>query len=283
MYKNIGIIGNGFVGGATKQLECEEIKLYVYDIDPLKCVPKNLNLHDLNICDFIFVCVPTPSNSDKSCHTSIVENVVNSLKNINTNSYIIIRSTVPPGTSDKLDCYFMPEFLTEKNYIDDFINTKHWIIGSGKTNNINTDFANSFQELLNISHKYGKIKYNNLIVMSNTEAEIVKYTRNCFLSTKVAFFNEIYKLCEKLCIDYNSVRNGIICDERIGESHTQIPGHDGKCGYGGTCFPKDTNALNTFYKQLFNYEPPVLSSVIYRNENIDRPEKDWMQDKRAHL
>ena len=90
-------------------------------------------------------------------------------------------------------------------------------------------------------------------------------------------------MCNKLGVDYNNIRKGVVCDERIGESHTQIPGHDGKCGYGGTCFPKDTNALKMFYTELLNYEPPVLTSVIYRNENIDRPEKDWMEDKRAHL
>ena len=111
----IGIIGNGFVGKATKHLACKNIKLLVYDINPSLCEPKNTKLEDLQKCDIIFVSVPTPMKKNGECYLGIVESVVNEINNkIKNPPFIVIRSTVPPGTSDKFGCYFMPEFLTEK-------------------------------------------------------------------------------------------------------------------------------------------------------------------------
>mgnify|MGYP003349888024 CR=1 FL=1 len=86
-----------------------------------------------------------------------------------------------------------------------------------------------------------------------------------------------------MLINYDNMMSGVICDDRIGSSHTKVPGPDGKKGYGGTCFPKDTNALNEYSKEILGYNPPLLNAVIFRNENIDRPEKDWSSDKRAQL
>jgi UDPglucose 6-dehydrogenase len=118
--------------------------------------------------------------------------------------------------------------------------------------------------------------------MLNTEAELTKYTRNCFLALKVSFFNEIHNICSLLNINYDNFIKGVVCDDRIGASHTQVPGHDGKFGYGGTCFPKDTNALNSFAKNELNMESFILSAAIERNETIDRPDQDWKNDKRAY-
>ena len=116
----IGIIGNGFVGNATKQLECEDIEILAYDINPELCYPKNITLLNLLDCEAIFVSVPTPMKKNGKCHLDIVLNVVEQLNNINYEGFIVIRSTVPVGTCDSLSVYFMPEFLTEKNYINDF-------------------------------------------------------------------------------------------------------------------------------------------------------------------
>ena len=276
-----GVIGNGFVGGATKEFECSNNKLLVYDIIPEKCQPKGLKLEDLQECDFIFICVPTPMKHNGECNLSILENVINQLSNAEINTNIIIRSTVLPKTTNKYNCFFMPEFLTEKNYINDFINCKNWVIGCGN-DEINEDFLNKYKLLINNAYNENKIKYNSVIPMLNSEAELVKYTRNSFLALKVSFFNEIYQLCNKLDINYNNFIKGVICDERIGSSHTQVPGHDGKFGYGGTCFPKDTNALNSFAKNELNIDPYILSAMIERNEKLDRPEQDWKNDKRAY-
>lgn len=285
---NIGIIGNGFVGGATQLLKCKDIDIYVWDIIPEKCNPQFLTISDLKICDFIFICVPTPMEDSGNCHYGIVEKVVNELKNpINqidlNNTNIIIRSTILPGTSEKLNCYFMPEFLTEANWEQDFVNCKNWIIGSKISEDSNQNIYEKFNSLINTAYENNVIKYNNVIPMTTKEAELVKYTRNSFLATKISFFNEINELCDKLDINYENIRKATILDERIGGSHTKVPGPDGRKGFGGTCLPKDTNALSYFFKTKLNKSAPLLSGVIYRNENIDRPEKDWAEDKRAKI
>ena len=125
----IGIIGNGFVGKATKILKCQDIDLLCYDINPELCEPKNTTLVDLKMCEIIFISVPTPMNKDGSVCLNIVQSVVKSLNEINYDGFIVIRSTVLPGTSDSLNVYFMPEFLTEKNFVQDFKTNPLWIFG----------------------------------------------------------------------------------------------------------------------------------------------------------
>ena len=112
----------------------------------------------------------------------------------------------------------------------------------------------------------------------NKEAEMIKMFKNCILATKVSFCNEIYKFCEKNNINYEIVRNLATNDSRINNSHTNVPGHDGKFGYGGTCFPKDISSLRHEMK-IANIESPILDAVIHRNINIDRVEQDWINDK----
>lgn len=275
----IGIIGNGFVGKATNQLSCKDISILAYDVNPDLCFPKNIQLSDLLICELIFISVPTPMNKNGSCYLNIIENVLQSLQEINYNGYIILRSTVPVGTSDKLKCYFMPEFLTEKTYIEDFINNKDWIFGIlGIDEEKDLNFKLKIQDLFNLAYLNKRIKYNKLHFISNKEAEMVKMFRNCYLATKVSFCNEINEFCEKLNINYENVRSIAANDERILHSHTIVPGHDGKKGFGGTCFPKDTASLK--YEMIKNgIRPYILESIIERNEKIDRPEKDWFIDK----
>lgn len=283
----IGIIGGGFVGTATSSFVDKE-DLLVYDIDASKCHPTGLTLEDLvNQTDLIFICVPTPSNLDGSCCTKIVESVVEDLKKAGCDfdeKFVIIRSTVPPGTSRRLNCYFMPEFLTEANYLNDFYNTPVWLIGAKKDINTNNflpnhhRFVGTIVHLLIKSKMYHKINSCEHIIISQDEAETIKYFKNCYLATKVAFCNEVYKYCEKSNINYNVIVDNVKLDERIGKSHLLVPGPDGHFGYGGTCFPKDMNAFAFEMKQK-GVECPILEAAIYRNENIDREEKDWKLDK----
>ena len=116
----IGVIGNGFVGKSTNVLKNENVSIYFYDINPSLCQPIGLTLNDMKQCDIIFISVPTPMNKDKSICLDIVNSVISDLRHINYDGFIVIRSTVIPGTSDNLNVYFMPEFLTEKNFINDF-------------------------------------------------------------------------------------------------------------------------------------------------------------------
>jgi len=265
----IGIVGNGFVGKATNILNCINIDVVIFDIDPSLCSPKGTKLTDLANLDAVFICVPTPQNSDGSCNLNIVKSVVNQLKEINCNN-IVIRSTVPIGTSEELGCDFMPEFLTENNYTNDFKNCNQWIFGSER--------KIFFQTLMKSAKDCGVINYDNCIFMKSSEAEMVKYSRNCFLATKVSFFNEIEEFCSNLNLDYKKVREGTCIDSRIGFSHSDVPGHDGHKGFGGICFPKDLSSMITQMENI-GMNSYVLKNSYKRNIEIDRPEKDWEKFK----
>ena len=273
-----GIIGNGFVGKATQILKSNKHKMKIYDIDPEKCSPPNITLADLADCRIIFVAVPTPSNPDGSCYLEIVRSVIENIRALDIQAYIVIRSTVVIGTSDELDCYFMPEFLTEKNWIDDFYQCSNWIFGLRKSNNEkNQAFVRTITALINDAQEEGNIKYNKITFVLNKEAEMIKYYRNTFLAIKVSYSNEISEFCSKNNIDYETVRLVASEDTRIGNSHTSVPGPDGRLGFGGTCFPKDTHSLlNQF--ETAGIKSYILKSAVQRNNEHDRPESDWKND-----
>ena len=273
----ISIIGNGFVGKATNQLLCKDIEIKCYDKNADLCIPKEIKLKDLLDSEIIFISVPTPMNRDNSCNISIVEEIIKELNKLSFKNFIVLRSTVPVGTCDSLNCYFMPEFLTEKNFINDFINNKNWIFGL-LNNEKDKNFQESISKLFNLAYNNEKIKYNNLNFVTNKEAEMIKLFRNCFLATKISFCNEINQFCKLKNINYENVRKLAVKDERINENHSFVPGHDGKNGFGGTCFPKDMNSLNYEMKKS-GMEPFVINAAIKRNENIDRVEKDWFENK----
>ena len=280
----IGIIGNGFVGKATFILKCIDIDIIVYDINPDLCIPRNMSLENLvETSDVIFISVPTPMSDTGKCHLDILKNVINQIKlycDINQ-KLIVSRCTVPPGTSDLNNCYFMPEFLTEKNFKQDFINNTQWVFGLKNNTKFqlqNLFFKKTMTKMINLAYNNNCIKYNDIKFVTNSEAEMIKLFRNCFLATKVSFCNELYKYCEKINVDYETVRNIAVMDNRIGESHTKVPGHDNKFGFGGTCFPKDMNNLNyeMINSGLFPY---IINASLKRNEIIDRIEKDWEDDE----
>jgi len=278
MFK-IGIIGNGFVGKATNLLTNKNITSLIYDKNPELCLPKNTILEDLNQCDIIFICVPTPMNKDGSIHLDIVESVVEYLKlKLRDNIFLVVRSTVLPGTCLKLETFFMPEFLTENNFEEDFKRCREWIFGLSDDNEKNILFKEYINKLFKCAIKETCIYYDKLTFVQSFEAEMIKYMRNTFLATKVAFCNEIYNYCYQNNIDYNLVKNIAFNDKRIGLSHTDVPGTDGKFGFGGTCFPKDCYALLNDFEQkgISNY---ILKNVLERNNNIDRKEKEWEENK----
>lgn len=270
----IGIVGGGFVGSATALLECKDIQVITYDLDPSRCKPLNIKKEDLLECDLVFVCVPTPTFENGACNTKIVEGCIRDLQAIGIQN-IVLRSTVPPGTSKRLGVHFMPEFLTEANWKNDFYNCTQWIFGA------NTDHVrNLLDTLITTAQKNGVIVSNNTYFVSTEEAELIKYARNNFLALKISFFNEMYCLCKCEDLDFEKVQKGICSDPRIGTSHTSVPGPDGHFGYGGTCLPKDTSALEHFMKSN-DIHCPIVSAMVHRNRIIDRPEHDWENDPRA--
>ena len=268
----VGVIGNGFVGHAMTLLR-PGVAVLVWDIDSDKCEPPGLKFKQfVDMSEIIFVAVPTPMNQDGTCHLNIVESVVQKVKDLDPNTPIVLRSTVLPGTSDKLGVSFMPEFLTEKHWKDDFYNCTQWIIGTD-----NDTLVSKIQHMFNLAHAEDSVCNKQVTHMKPAEAEMIKYIKNCFLATKVSFFNEIYQTCEAVGINFETVRDSACDDARIGHGHSTVPGHDGKCGYGGTCFPKDTNALLKFIEQ-HGVRSHVLRGAVTRNETIDRVEKDWTND-----
>ena len=274
----IGTIGNGFVGKALQQLKCGDIEILSYDINPDSCDPKGTIIGDLNACELIFISVPTPMDRDGSCYTNIISSVLTDLKHINYNGHIVIRSTVPVGTCDELQCHFMPEFLTEKNYMFDFANNKNWFFGLLNNEALDSGFISKITKLFQLAHANTKIVHNNLHFMMNKECEMIKLFRNTFLATKISFCNEISEFCDLKRIDYETVRKFATMDERISTGHSFVPGHDGLKGFGGTCFPKDIASLHHEIK-LVGMKSYIINSVIERKDKVDRPQKDWSLDK----
>jgi len=268
----IGIIGQGYVGTAIKSGFEKHYELETYD--KFSTSKSTVNLHDLVLLSgIIFVCVPTPMNKDGSCHTDIVEEVVLEINEISISSeskpIVVIKSTVPPGTTDKLhrkckgiDVIFNPEFLTEANFLEDFKNQTRIILGgTRKGTNI-------------LRQVYSKVFPHATIVKTGSKtAEMVKYFVNSFLGTKVSFANEMKQICDKIDIDYDKVVEYATYDERLGKSHWAVPGPDGELGFGGHCLPKDINALISVAHE-FGIEPEVLESVVETNDKV-RKNRDW--------
>lgn len=271
----IGVVGNGFVGNAVFENMKEKYDSYVYDKD----INKSLNtIEEVYSCDIIFVCLPTPMRSADGgeCNLTIIEDFFSQIPK-EINGIFAIKSTVPIGTTEKLrksrkDLRIVhnPEFLTAANAKQDFKNSERNVIG-GAPEDCKV-LENCLKNLLP--------KTENILVTS-TESEAIKYFSNTFLATKVAYFNLIYDLCQKLNIDYNSVVSGVCSDTRIGKSHSKTPGPDGDRGFGGTCFPKDLNALIHTFKEN-NLDNVMLQNIWKYNKKI-RKKWDWAENKSAVL
>lgn len=271
----IGIIGNGFVGKATQLLACPEINILVYDIVPELRIPENLQFESLIECDLIFISLPTPMNLDGSCYTNLITDSINKLKRLNYHN-IVIRSTVPINYCSRQNVFFMPEFLTEANWKSDFMNNQYWIFGLTHSD-IDSQFIDKVTNLIDLAYNYRSIEHNNIVFMRSDEAELLKLVRNTFLANKVGFFNEIYDLATKLKIDYDKVISHVSLDMRIGSSHMKVPGYNDIRGYGGTCFPKDTNSLYNIQNQN-KIKSYYLKNSLLRNEYHDQKERTWLSN-----
>jgi hypothetical protein len=175
----------------------------------------------------------------------------------------------------------MPEFLTEANWEADFRRTKEWVVGIPATTATATatadEFKNRIQALIKRSHKNRAIESPAVVFCDTNEAEMLKLMKNCFLSAKVGLMNEFYDFCRATHTDYNNVTGLAKRDARMGTSHFQVPGPDGRRGFGGTCFPKDTHSL---YCQMnaHGINPQIYPAIIARNDAVDRPEREWSRD-----
>ncbi|PJE51603.1 MAG: hypothetical protein COV29_00380 [Candidatus Yanofskybacteria bacterium CG10_big_fil_rev_8_21_14_0_10_36_16] len=261
----IGIIGLGMVGEPIRKWFEEYHKyrrkkdLFCYDIDPKRDYDD-----DVNKADIIFVAVPTPKNPDGSCNTSIVENAVKTIKD---GKFVIIKSTVVPGTVETLQkkyprkkFIFNPEFLTESQAWLDFIKPDRQIIGNTSKSKAGT------KEILDLlprapferpwSSDYTKKD------ASATEAEMAKYAANVFGYIKVIYGNILADIAHALKhnfknkqisaeVDYENIREIISADPRIGPAWLNVE-HGDYAGAGGYCFPKDMAAFISFAENLTN-------------------------------
>jgi UDPglucose 6-dehydrogenase len=271
----IGVIGNGFVGSAIANgFNAGDVK--VFDKNP--SVSQN-TLEETLYQDFVFISVPTPMRDamGADCNLSIIESCFDEIESIGSKAIFIIKSTVPIGTTKSLqskhpslNIVHSPEFLTAKFAKEDFLNADRHIVGYTKKKSVGNKVIQLFNKAFpNIQ----------TVLMKSDESESVKYIANCFFATKVSFFNEIHILIDKLGLDWHSIINGVMSDKRIGQSHFQVPGHDGDKGFGGTCFPKDLNALiKTFEKN--GLDPKLLKSAWDVNLNV-RSDLDWSRSESA--
>lgn len=242
---NIGIVGMGVLGNAMYEgFQSKGHHLYVNDI---KEIPYHIHtLEELTEeCEIIFICVPTPQMEDGACNLSIVYEVFNQMhfkiaQLMKDEDYIppiiAVSSTVIPGTVDSLSAMYpfvasTPEFLTEKNALRDFLNPDRIVVGS-KNNRVT-------QKMRLLYDDFDTTKF----FVTPTEAEAIKYLSNSLLLTKVAFSQEISKLCQALRLNARMVYNGITADSRVDPHH--LDPTVGRVSPHTPCLSKDMYALIT--------------------------------------
>ena len=283
----IGIIGVGWVGSQIKRY-FEEIKgykigenLFCFDIDPKKCAG------DINFSDIIFVTVPTPRNSqDGSCDLSIVDNAVSKIKG---EKIVVIKSTVPPGTTENLQkkypqhkFLFNPEFLSESTAWQDMLRPDRQIVGFTEESLDAAFLVLSLLPKAPFMSPWGQGTYHRIRIAA-TEAELIKYAGNIHFVRKVNWANALAKAAEKLGVDYENIRKGLAADHRIGDSHLDV-NHGGYKGWGGYCFPKDLDAFIQFSKnQSLGDIAELLIADRDFNEDLLNAQGLSLEEVSAHI
>lgn len=263
MKKTVGIIGNGFVGESTAFAFSLTSEVKIYDINKLKTTH---TLEEVHNCEYVFVCVPTPMNTEGKQDLSFIEEV---FKYANREPIYIIKSTVIPGTTDKLklkypelNIIFSPEFLTERNAKLDMLTQSRIILGGDK------EHTEKVEKLFN-----ERFTNRHIIKTDSKTAEYIKYMNNTFFATKVSVMNEFYRLSKAIGVNWEDALYGFASDGRIGDSHLHVPGPDGNLGFGGTCLPKDINALINYAKDN-SVNMNILEAAWKTNLEV-REDFDW--------
>jgi len=262
----IGIIGNLGVVGST--LEFAYIKLghdvIGYDIKGKNSISDVINFRPA----IIYVCVPTPITDDGNCDTSIVEKVINDLLiaikcNLDFNPIIAIKSTVIPGTTEKIiqqykynKICFVPEFLRERCAIVDMIEM-HNLLAVG------THSDEVFDSVVKSHGHYPK----NVVRLTPTEAEFLKYYHNAVAALRIIFANEMYDLAEALGINYLDVKNALIKSTQLPDKYFDISKN--MRGFCGTCLPKDTLALLKLAQDK-DVDLDLLEATIVKNQKYTK-------------
>ncbi len=262
----IGIIGLGVVGSAVKHgLEKISQTVSAYDIK-YPDTPIN-DVLDTEVC---FVCVPTPSMSDGACDTSIVEQIVRELTEKNYRGLVTIKSTVTPGTTDRLAkttalrLAFCPEFLRERAAFTDFVeNHDVCVIGAGTPE----DFA-----LIRDAH--GSLP-KNIVHVTPLEAELSKYFSNLYNALHIVFANEFYEVAKALGADYARVKNAMVNRAAINDVYLDC--NENFRGFGGVCLPKDTQAFAALVKQM-GLDLKLFELIVEENKKFKKTVPEGMRD-----
>lgn len=264
----IGICGVGMVGSAM--LKSFGLKGYVEnkDIFLYDKYNKEFDCKD-NILksDILFLSLPTLF--DELSNSYNLEPIYDTCEFLTDNNYhglVVLKSTVQPKTTSdlsqkyKLNIVHNPEFLTARTAFDDFHYQKHIVLG--KDNNCSGEHFNTVLNFYKINYPDADIT-----VCTSDESESMKLFVNSFYAVKVQFFTEIYLVCQKTNMDYQTIRNMMLKNGWINPMHTIVPGPDGQISYGGMCLPKDIKALKAFIddNQLLN---GILDSTIKEQSNL---------------
>jgi len=257
--RKIIIAGYGFVGKAVANAIDQTNTVYLVD-------PKisEQTVKDYPLAEGVIICVGTPSTETGECDVNQIYQV---MEQVPETMPVLIKCTVRPDYLEKLltdfpkhTIIYSPEFLRAATANKDFAESKYMVVGG-------EDPEGFWQTLFQESLANCKLFFN----VSITEASMIKYATNCFLSVKVAFFNQLYDLCEKNSAEYSLVRQVLTHDERIGNSHMMVPGPDMSRGFGGACFPKDTNAFIHYCDRQGISHTLVESAVKYNKKVRKNP------------
>lgn len=253
----IAIIGHGIVGKAFEDMVKDHYEVVTYDPTENATYPEE----KINNCHLGVICVPTNSKEDGSCDTSIVESAIEKL---NT-KIILIKSTVEPGTIDRLKkstkkrICFSPEYIGESRYYHPYWigmkETPFLIVGGEKKDRL--EVISMLEPILGPTKQYFQC--------TALEAEIIKYMENSFFATKVTFVNEFFDICKTFNADWHTVREGWLLDSRINKMHTSV--FENNRGFGGKCYPKDLSAIIKASEKK-GYSPELLKSVKNVNKKL---------------
>lgn len=248
----IGIIGHGFVGRAVSSLYQTHEQIIV-DLNTQHTAS------DTSVCDIVFVCLPTPTKNSV-CDYTVLLNVLDELDHLDVP--VVIKSTVTPDFFEQpvvqkiKRLVYWPEFLREQHAEHD-VRNQEFIFIAGKSEDRRT-----------VLLSYVQSDFDTSPVVYETESyracSLAKYAINSFLATKVVYMNELAELAGD---DYLEVAKMLALEQRMGNSHFAVPGPDGQFGFGGSCFPKDTEALTSYAKQ-HNIELSVLKQACKTNDRL---------------
>jgi nucleotide sugar dehydrogenase len=280
---SIGVIGHGFVGKAIADGFKHYTSVKVYDVNPMSSVD---NYFDVVGQDILFMCLPTPMLSDGSADLKPVRSALEVLRNALQLSHkpVILKSTVPPTSlvtlADEfrpdIHLIYNPEFLTERTAALDFQQQNRLIFGHYVADETaTTDLVDAYQANMMAIEDLFSNRFPAVPVywVPIEQASLIKYFTNVFFATKISLFNEFAQICKSFGLDANETAGLVLMDQRIGRSHWQVPGHDEKLGFGGSCFPKDINGYITFAREQ-GVAPMLALAAWHKNLEV-RPEKDW--------